>query len=161
MKKLSSILLALSLFASANSFAAEQRENGEKIRLLTLSNIEEVPAVKNNFTGDAFVKPIFSKDSSRLSAGIVTFEAGARTAWHVHPRGQMLVILEGKGWTQQENSPVIEFQKGDVVWIPAGTKHWHGASPDFSMSHLAVAPEDENQKSTDWYEKVSSRQYKK
>lgn len=159
MKKLF-LLLSICSVISAVSFA-EGTNTNEKIRLLTVSNIKEVPASKNNFTGEAFVKPMFSKDSSKLSAGIVTFEAGARTAWHVHPKGQMLVILEGKGRTQQENNPVIEFQKGDVVWIPAGVKHWHGASPNFSMSHLAVAPEDENQKSTDWYEKVSNRQYKK
>ena len=159
MKKLIMLMTALSLFTSAAVLGAE--ESSEKIRLVTLSKVEEVPASTSNFTGTAVVKPIFSKDSSRLSTGIVSFRAGARTAWHVHPRGQMLVILEGRGWTQQWNDKIVEFKKGDVVWIPAGVKHWHGAAADCDMSHLAIAPEDENQKSTDWFEKVSDRQYRK
>ena len=156
MKKLAVMITVLSLLTGTAVSGAE-----EKIRHLTLSNIKETPASTSNFTGTAVVKPIFSKDSSRLSSGIVTFDAGARTAWHVHPRGQMLVILEGKGWTQQWNDKIVEFQKGDVIWIPAGVKHWHGAAADSGMSHLAIAPEDENQKSTDWFEKVSAEQYKK
>lgn len=73
----------------------------------------------------------------------------------------MLIILDGNGWTQEENGKIIEFKKGDIVWIPANIKHWHGASSNSSMSHLAIAPEDENQKSTDWFEKVNDTQYKK
>lgn len=159
MKKLSSILLGASLIFSVNSFGADISE--KKISLLTLSNIKEVSAPSKNFTGDAKVKMLFSHDSTKLSAGVVNFKAGARTNWHTHPKGQMLVILDGKGWTQEENGKIIEFKKGDVVWIPANVKHWHGASQNSAMSHLAIAPEDENQKSTDWFEKVNDDQYKK
>lgn len=158
MKKFLAMVLGLLTIASVNLYSAE---NSEKIRLVTISKIEENKAPSSHFTGNALVKMVSSKDSSKLSSGVVTFEAGARTAWHVHPNGQMLIILEGKGWTQQWGEPVIEFEKGDIVWIPAGEKHWHGAAADSSMSHLAIAPEDENQNSTEWFEKVSNEQYKK
>ncbi len=159
MKKLSSIILGASLLFSASSFG--ENISKEKISHFSLSNIKEVSAPSSNFTGNAKVKMLFSHDSTNLSAGVVNFEAGARTNWHTHPKGQMLVIIEGKGWTQEENGKVIEFKKGDIIWIPANIKHWHGASPDSSMSHLAIAPEDESQKSTDWFTKVTDSQYKK
>lgn len=160
-KRFSIIIGICILLVASNILGAEENTTAEQIQLLTLSKIQKVSAASSNFTGIAEVTPIFSRDTSKLSSGIVNFKAGARTNWHIHPRGQMLVIIEGKGWTQQWNGDIVEFKKGDVVWIPAGVKHWHGAAPDTDMSHLAIAPEDENQKSTDWLEKVSDEQYKK
>ncbi len=160
MKKFPLFLCGLSILTSSVSFG-DEKISTEKISRFTISKIKEVSVSSKTFTGNATLKPLFSKDSTRLSSGVVNFEAGTRTNWHTHPKGQMLIILEGNGWAQEENGKIIEFKKGDIVWIPANVKHWHGASPNSAMSHLAIAPEDENQKSTDWFEKVSDKQYKK
>jgi quercetin dioxygenase-like cupin family protein len=96
---------------------------------------------------------------ARVGGGIVTFEPSARTAWHSHPLGQTLIVTAGVGLVQQWDGPVQEIRPGDVVWIPPGAKHWHGASPTMGMSHVAIA-EAFDGKSTDWMEKVSDAQYR-
>jgi len=96
----------------------------------------------------------------RLNAGSVTFEPGARTAWHTHPLGQTLVITAGLGWVQTEGDQIEEVRPGDVVWFPPGEKHWHGATPTTAMTHIAVQ-ESLNGKNVDWMEKVSDAQYGK
>lgn len=96
----------------------------------------------------------------RLNAGSVTFEPGARTAWHTHPLGQTLIITAGLGWVQTEGSPIEEVRPGDVVWFPPGEKHWHGATPNTAMTHIAVQ-EALNGMNVDWMEKVSDTQYGK
>ena len=96
----------------------------------------------------------------RLNAGSVTFEPGARTAWHTHPLGQTLIITAGLGWVQTEGGPIEEVRPGDVVWFPPGEKHWHGATPTTAMTHIAVQ-ESLNGKNVDWMEKVSDAQYSK
>ncbi|MHC5721700.1 MAG: (R)-mandelonitrile lyase, partial [Nostoc sp.] len=90
----------------------------------------------------------------------VTFEPGARTAWHAHVLGQTLVVLSGLGWVQREGGPVEEIRPGDVVWFAAGEKHWHGASPTTAVTHLAIV-ENLDGKNTDWLEKVSDEQYRR
>ena len=90
----------------------------------------------------------------------MTFEPGARTAWHTHPLGQMLLITCGVGWVQREGGPVEEIRPGDVVWIAPGEKHWHGATPTTAMTHIAVV-EKLNGKTADWLEKVSNQQYRR
>jgi quercetin dioxygenase-like cupin family protein len=113
------------------------------------------------FTGSVRVDPVFQVgDPVRLNAGNVTFEPGARTAWHTHPLGQTLIIMAGLGWVQTEGGPIEEVRPGDVVWFPPGEKHWHGATPTTSMTHIAVQ-ESFNGKAVDWMEKVSDAQYRR
>jgi len=112
------------------------------------------------FTGTVRVDPLFpARDPSRTSAGLVTFEPGARTAWHTHPAGQTLIVTSGFGRAQREGGPIEEIRPGDVVWFPAGLKHWHGASPTTAMSHIAIA-EHRDGKVVEWLEKVSDDQYR-
>lgn len=102
------------------------------------------------FTGTARVDPLFqAPDPARVGAGQVTFEPGARTAWHTHPLGQTLIVTAGLGWVQREGGPVEEIRPGDVVWFPPGLKHWHGASPATAMTHIAVQ-ESLGGKNVDW-----------
>ena len=113
------------------------------------------------FTGTVHIDRLFDpKAPSNVAGAIVTFEPGARTAWHTHPLGQHLMITSGVGWVQQEGKPVEEVQTGDVVWFPPGVKHWHGASPTTGMTHLAIQ-EAAGGKVVDWLEKVSADQYRK
>ena len=111
------------------------------------------------FTGSVRIDPLFQpKDTTQASGSYVTFEPGARTAWHTHPRGQTLVVTAGVGRVQIEGGPIEEIRSGDVVWIPPGKRHWHGASPATAMTHLAVQ-EHLNGKVVEWMEKVTDEQY--
>lgn len=117
------------------------------------------PAPAENFTGSARIERLFdARDSSHVSGGSVAFEPGARTAWHTHPRGQVLIVTAGTGRVQGWGSPVEEIRVGDVVRIPAGQKHWHGAGPRTSMTHIAVS-EHRGGTAVEWLEKVSDAQY--
>jgi 4-carboxymuconolactone decarboxylase len=117
------------------------------------------PGPAENFTGGVRVEMLFEAvDPSHASGGSVAFEPGARTAWHSHPGGQILVVTAGTGRVQQWGGPIEEIQAGDVVRIPAGQKHWHGASPHASMTHLAIT-EPRDGTSVQWMEKVSEEQY--
>ena len=117
------------------------------------------PGPAENFTGGVRVEMLFEAvDPSHASGGSVAFEAGARTAWHSHPGGQILIVTAGTGRVQQWGGPIEEIQAGDVVRIPAGQKHWHGASPHASMTHLAIT-EPRDGTSVQWMEKVSDEQY--
>ena len=112
-----------------------------------------------HFTGEVRVRRLFdSTTSTRASGGIVTFAAGARTAWHTHPRGQILIVTEGLGRVHLWGEPAQVIGVGDVVRIPAGMKHWHGASPDQAMSHIAVQ-EHLNGRVVQWGEQVTAAQY--
>jgi quercetin dioxygenase-like cupin family protein len=111
------------------------------------------------FTGAVRIDPLFQPTESTQAAGAyVTFEPGARTAWHTHPRGQTLIVTAGVGRVQVEGGPVEEIRPGDVVLIPPGKRHWHGASPTTAMTHLAVQ-EQLNGKVVEWMEKVTDEQY--
>jgi len=113
------------------------------------------------FTGTVRVDPLFqAPDPARVSGASVTFEPGARTAWHTHPLGQTLIVTFGLGWVQREGGPVEEIRPGDVVWFPPGEKHWHGATPTTAMTHIAIQ-EALNGKAVDWLEKVSDEQYRR
>lgn len=112
-----------------------------------------------NFTGAARIDPLFEpNDVANAGAAYVTFEPGARSAWHTHPRGQRLVVTAGVGRVQQWQGPLHEIRPGDVVWTPAGVKHWHGAAPTTAMTHIAVQ-ETLNGSVVTWLEKVSDAQY--
>ena len=111
------------------------------------------------FTGSVRIDPLFeAPDPARARGASVTFEPGARTAWHTHPLGQTLIVTAGCGRVQRWGGPVAEIRPGDVVWIPPGEKHWHGATATTAMTHTAVQ-ELLGGKTTDWMEKVSDEQY--
>jgi quercetin dioxygenase-like cupin family protein len=110
------------------------------------------------FTGTVRIDPLFGPDPNRVGGGLVTFEPGARTAWHTHPLGQTLIVTSGFGWVQHEGGPIEEIRPGDVVWIPPGERHWHGATPQTAMSHIAVQ-EKLNGVAVVWLEHVTDAQY--
>jgi quercetin dioxygenase-like cupin family protein len=113
------------------------------------------------FTGTVRIDPLFqAPDPARASGAYVTFEPGARTAWHTHPLGQTLIVTAGLGWVQREGGSVEEIRPGDVVWFPPGLKHWHGASATTAMTHIAIQ-ETLNGKNVEWMEKVRDEQYRK
>jgi quercetin dioxygenase-like cupin family protein len=112
------------------------------------------------FTGRVRVDPLWpAGDDIPAAGGLVTFEPGARSAWHTHPKGQQLLVVSGVGLTQEWGKRVQEIRPGDVVWCPPGVKHWHGASPTTAMTHLAVSGTADG-KNVEWLEKVSDEQYK-
>ena len=111
------------------------------------------------FTGTVRIETQFNRtDPARVAGAIVTFEAGARTAWHTHPLGQTLIVTAGCGRAQRWGGPVEEIRPGDIVWFPPGEKHWHGGSPTTAMTHIAIQ-EQLDGKAVDWLEKVSDEQY--
>jgi quercetin dioxygenase-like cupin family protein len=120
------------------------------------------PSVKGPaeyFTGTVRIDPLFqANDPARSLGASVTFEPAARTAWHTHPLGQTLIVTAGSGLAQCWGSPIDQIRPGDVIWFPAGEKHWHGASPTTAMTHIAIQ-EQLDGKAVDWMEKVSDEQY--
>ena len=118
-------------------------------------------APAESFTGTVRIDPLFAaQDPARTGGASVTFEPGARTAWHTHPLGQTLIVTAGLGWVQREGGPIEEIRPGDVVWFPPGLKHWHGATPTTAMTHIAIQ-EAQGGKYVDWMEKVSDDQYRR
>lgn len=110
------------------------------------------------FTGTVRIDPLFRADPERVQGASVTFEPGARTAWHTHPLGQTLVVTAGSGWVQRWGGPVEEIKPGDVVWFAPNEKHWHGATATTAMTHIAVQ-EQLDGKVVEWMEQVSDDQY--
>lgn len=111
------------------------------------------------FTGTVRIDPLFpAQEPARAAGNSVTFEPGARTAWHTHPLGQTLIVTAGLGRVQRWGGPVEVIRPGDVVWFPAGEKHWHGAGPDTSLTHIAIQ-EQLDGRAVEWMEKVSDEQY--
>ena len=111
------------------------------------------------FTGAVRVDPLFeAPEPARVRGASVTFEPGARTAWHTHPLGQTLVVTAGCGWTQCEGGEIIEIRAGDVIWCPPGHKHWHGATPATAMTHIAIT-EALDGVAVNWLEKVTGQEY--
>lgn len=111
------------------------------------------------FTGTVRLDPLFpARDPARAAGNTVTFEPGARTAWHTHPLGQVLIVTAGLGRVQREGGPIEEIRPGDVVWFEPGEKHWHGASPATAMTHIAIQ-EALDGKAVDWLEQVSDQDY--
>lgn len=118
-----------------------------------------VRVVSDYFTGTVRQDPVNEAEApGRVKIVSVTFEPGARTAWHTHPLGQTLIVTAGMGLVQKDGEPIAEIRPGDVVWIPAGERHWHGASPTTAMTHLAIH-EAENGSAADWMEPVSDADY--
>ena len=119
------------------------------------------PGPQEWFTGSVRIDPLFQAPApARAGAACVTFEPGARTAWHTHPLGQTLIVISGFGWVQRVGGPIEEVRPGDVVWFPPGLKHWHGATPTTALTHIAIQ-EALDGKSVDWMEKVGDGQYRR
>jgi quercetin dioxygenase-like cupin family protein len=118
-----------------------------------------VPGPPDWFTGTVRIDPLFPPNTpARAGGGSVTFEPGARTAWHTHPLGQTLIVTSGWGRVQRWGGPIEEIRPGDVVWFPPGEKHWHGAAPTTAMTHIAIQ-EYLDGKPVEWLEHVSDEQY--
>jgi 4-carboxymuconolactone decarboxylase len=151
-----------SALAQSNQMGAAPAASGQDSLHITITRSGSQPSRKGpaeNFTGSVRIDPLFqAKEPSRMYGASVTFEPGARTAWHSHPLGQILIVTEGIGRVQRWGDPVEEIRKGDVVRIPPGQKHWHGAAPNSAMTHIAIAERMENA-DTGWMEKVSDAQY--
>ncbi|MFD1613173.1 cupin domain-containing protein [Sphingomonas tabacisoli] len=158
MSPLRSLSLAIFLLASPAAGAVQQRQ-GETMEIVRLGTRPSSPAPAEYFTGRVRLERVFdANEQSSVSAGKVTFEPGARSHWHTHPRGQRLIVTDGIGWTQVEGGAVEEIRPGDVVWCPPGVKHWHGASATHAMTHIAVQ-EAINGRNVDWMEPVTDQQY--
>jgi len=172
MKVLAATLISLTLFASGATFAqtggpsgsdAPQAASLQGSQTIEVTRSGAQPSAEGpaeHFTGSARIDPLFGANIPSLTSGArVTFEPGARTAWHSHPLGQTLIVTAGRGWVQQWGGQIKEIRQGDVVSIPPGQKHWHGAAASTSMTHIAIQ-ENLNGKTVEWMEKVSDEQYR-
>ena len=174
MKLLAATVMSLFLLASAAAHANQARAASgsgappiaasEDSQTISITRSGSQPSAKGPaeyFTGTVCVDRLFkANDPSRTSGARVTFEPGARTAWHRHPLGQTLIVTAGSGWVQQWGGQIEEIRQGDVVWIPPGQKHWHGATATTAMTHIAIV-ERLDGKGSDWMEKVSDEQYRR
>jgi 4-carboxymuconolactone decarboxylase len=155
------LMLPALVWSVAYSCRAQNGQAGKQSQ--TILRADSQPSSKGpaeNFTGNVTVTPLFPANASASYSGAyVTFEAGARSAWHTHPAGQRLVVTAGVGRTAQWGGRVQEIKAGDVIWCPPGVKHWHGASPTAAMTHLALTG-TVNNKAVEWMEKVTDAQYK-
>ena len=145
-------LTLLGMLSGASAVAADQQ-------IVRAGEQASVAGPADYFTGRVRVDPLTAANASiNTSTAYVTFEPGARSAWHTHPAGQYLVVTAGVGRTQQWGKPVQELRAGDVLWCPPGVKHWHGAAPSTAMTHIAVTG-TANGKNVNWLERVSDEQY--
>lgn len=129
--------------------------------IMRSDNLVAMPGPTDWFTGSVAIVMLFNSfDKDRVQGASVTFQPGARTAWHTHPLGQTLIVTAGVGRVQRLGGPVEEIRAGDVVWFEPGEKHWHGAAPDMAMTHTAIQ-EVQDGKAVDWMEKVSDADYAK
>src|SRR5258708_8715335 len=153
------IAMATTLVISTSVPAEADEVGGRTIVVARAGSQPSIKGPTDNFTGSVRVDQLFpATPPSTVSGGLVTFEPRARSAWHTHPLGQTLVITSGLGWVKDWNGQKREMKAGDVVWIPPGVKHWHGASPAAGVSHLAIQQAVDG-KNVQWMEKVSDGQY--
>jgi quercetin dioxygenase-like cupin family protein len=156
-------LLSLMLLALAGALPGHALAADDNAGTQTISRAGSQASIKGLakfFTGDARIDPLFpSNDTARYSGAYVTFEPGARSAWHLHPAGQHIIVTSGVGRTGVWGGPVEEIRAGDVVWCPPGVKHWHGASPTTAMTHIVITGSLDG-KNVEWREKVTDAQYK-
>ncbi|MCV7075989.1 (R)-mandelonitrile lyase [Mycobacterium szulgai] len=155
------ILMLATFLAAIARFGLFKTSSGDEADM-RISRDDERPAMpgpQEFFTGDVTMKPLFGPaDSSDAHGGQLTFAAGARSAWHTHPAGQRLIVTSGTGWIQQWGSDRQQINPGDVIWTPAGVKHWHGATSSAPMTHIAIQDEVAG-RYVDWLEKVSDDEY--
>lgn len=154
MKRLIATATALAVFAAAPAGA-------ESTQIAPNGSRPSSKGPAQYFTGAVIVEPLYgANDSTSSTGGLVTFEPGARSAWHTHPGGQYLIVTSGTGWVQEEGGQKREIKLGDVIWTPPGVKHWHGATATNAMSHIAIT-NMAGGKNVDWMEKVADDQYLK
>jgi quercetin dioxygenase-like cupin family protein len=162
MKQITTIFVLMILLCLAN--AQTDQRGGKQVQSITIARSGSQPSTPGQaeyFTGSVRIDPLFPvTEPARAAAARVTFEPGARTAWHTHPLGQKLIVTAGAGWVQQQNGPVEEIREGDVVLIPPGAKHWHGATATTRMTHIAIQ-EQLDGKVVEWMDKVSDGQYRR
>ncbi|AID92163.1 MULTISPECIES: (R)-mandelonitrile lyase [Klebsiella] len=145
--------------AAAMSVLGTTQVSAESIEIRRNGQTPSVVGKADNFSGHAVVSPLLPpNESTCANLGQVDFAPGARTAWHTHPAGQLLIVTAGKGWVQEEGKARQDIAPGDVVWIPAAVRHWHGATATSPMSHLAMTYMVDG-KNVDWQEPVSDEQY--
>ncbi len=131
----------------------------EKLKITRSGSHPSQPGSESYFSGNVRIDaPFQGNPPARVGGATVTFEPGARTAWHTHPLGQTLIVTQGRGWLQEWGGEIQEINQGDIVWIPEGVKHWHGATAQTAMTHIAIA-ESLNGSPVEWLEKVSDEQY--
>ena len=149
------------LAATASANAQDAKQGAGNMKITRSGSQPSRKGAAQNFVGVVRVdSPFRGSDPARVGGAFVTFEPGARTAWHTHPLGQTLIVTAGHGWVQSEGGPKEEIRPGDIVWIPPGEKHWHGAAPTTALTHIAIQ-EALDGKVVDWMEKVSDEQYGK
>jgi 4-carboxymuconolactone decarboxylase len=165
MKQLAATVISLSLLATTSTqtnqagAGAALDQDSQAIKITRSGSQPSRQGPAKNFTGSVRVEPLFEANApARASSARVTFEPGARSAWHSHPLGQILIVTAGVGRVQRWGDTVDEIRQGDVVWIPPGQKHWHEAAPEAAMTHLAIQ-ENLDGKVVEWMEKVSDAQY--
>jgi len=133
----------------------------QKMEIKRIGSQTSVKGPADWFTGTVRIDPLFQANAPAHASGAsVTFEPGARTAWHIHPLGQILIVTAGCGWAQREGAPIEEIHPGDVIWFLPAEKHWHGAAPTTALTHIAIQ-EQLDGKVVDWMEKVSDDQYRR
>jgi quercetin dioxygenase-like cupin family protein len=156
------MLLSLSLLVAAGAVAGRAPAAAADKTSQTISRAGSLASITGPaefFTGNVRIDPLFpANDSAHFSGAYVTFEPGARSAWHIHPTGQHLIVTAGVGRTQEWGGPIEEIKAGDVIWCPPQVKHWHGASPTTAMTHIAITGTI-NGKNVEWMEKVTDEQY--
>jgi quercetin dioxygenase-like cupin family protein len=151
---------ALALATLAAAVLVAQTAHAQSIEISSTDSRTFDKGPVKNFTGSIVRDPMFAKsDQTRVTVGQVTFEPGARSAWHTHPAGQILIVTSGTGWIQQWGGQKRVIKAGDVIWIPPGVKHWHGATATTGMSHIAIQ-EMIDGRNVDWLEAVSDQQYR-
>jgi quercetin dioxygenase-like cupin family protein len=150
--------LAVPAILRAQTTTSERQESNMEIKRVGSQPSSKGPT--DWFTGTVRIDPLFQANApARTSGASVTFEPGARTAWHTHPLGQTLIVTAGSGLAQREAGPIEEIHPGDVIWFPPGVRHWHGATPTTAMTHIAIQ-EALDGKVVEWMEKVSDEQYR-
>lgn len=160
MKKLGSLFCVAILASFVMAVACGAAESTDGQQIIRKGEQAPIKGPAEIFTGDVQILPIYpANHEMRSSGGLVTFEPGARSNWHIHPVGQVLIITSGRGRTQEWGKPVQEVKEGDVIICPVGVKHWHGGAPDSRMSHISICEEKEPGKVVEWMEKVTDDQY--
>jgi len=144
------VLLAVMATCAALAIAADK----PRLEITHTNPANAIAGAPANMSGKSQIWRFNRPPPERVNGAIVAFSAGARTAWHTHPLGQTLIVTEGCGWVQIEGSPKVAIRAGDIVWTPAGAKHWHGASANSAMTHVAIV-EAVDGKNVDWMEQVA------
>ena len=161
MKIIALIILLLTIIScnSNNNNSYTYQKSPTETILIKNAEGEKSKGSADYFIGDVEVEYITSpNETSKFSVAYVTFQSGARSAWHTHPKGQHLIVIEGVGLTQEEGKPIQEFRAGDTLYCPSNIKHWHGASYDSPMKHIAITG-DSNGSSVTWMEHVTDEEY--